>query len=476
MKTQTVLCARPGWVRVALWLLLTCAGWGLSQAVPPMQSPDENQHIARAYLLGQGVWGLVAPPGEMSGGAIDAGLTTYIRQYMRLAGHPDLRLRADEQAALRQLTWQGNGARIHFEMPGTGYYLPLVYIPHAATLRMSEELGLRIHTSYQLVRFVVLGCTLALIMWSFSLLGPGMAVAGVLLLPMMVFQLILPTLDGFTTALALVAVGLFARLLQHPGALHAPRWGPAALGMCLLVVVTSRVHLLPMGLFLVVLGLRHRRWSDAAWGIAVLACAAAWLAFAIGNTVDTRIPRDHSTTELLQAYLRAPWDFVTLLANTWLNEDLQQFYGRSFIGILGWLDAPLPNTFYPWIGTGLLLCMWGGLSLSTVATDWVFRATMLMVTLVSLAFIFFALLITWTPHPAQVIAGVQGRYFLVPALLLGYSLHGSYSSPHTPIRAPHAGCALNTLTTVQALRMLFLIIFTMLCMAALVSSLHIRYA
>ena len=29
---------------------------------------------------------------------------------------------------------------------------------------------------------------------------------------------------------------------------------------------------------------------------------------------------------------------------------------------------------------------------------------------------------TWTPHPAQVIDGVVGRYLLIPALLLSYGV------------------------------------------------------
>ena len=47
-----------------------------------MQSPDENQHIARAYSVAQGEWSLTAPPGKMSGGMVDAGLEEYIGKYM----------------------------------------------------------------------------------------------------------------------------------------------------------------------------------------------------------------------------------------------------------------------------------------------------------------------------------------------------------------------------------------------------------
>ena len=38
--------------------------------------------------------------------------------------------------------------------------------------------------------------------------------------------------------------------------------------------------------------------------------------------------------------------------------------------------------------------------------------------------IFLSQLVTWTAHPATLIEGVQGRYFVMPMVLLGYVLSG----------------------------------------------------
>lgn len=403
--------------------------WLFSQWVPPMQSPDENQHIARAYLVGHGEWILQAPQGKMSGGMVDTGLAYFIRQNMLLAGKPEVRLPEGEQALLQTLAWQGEGSRSHFfEMPGTGYYLPLVYLPHALGLQLGERLGLSISATYQWTRFIVLGSSAALMLWAFSMLRPPSGVLGVLLLPMALFQALLPTLDGFTTALTLVVLALFARALEN-----GPDWKlQAIMNGCLLIVLTSRTHLLPMAALPFVLALYRYRASDAVWGLAVLAGTIAWLAFAVTSTVDTRIPRDHGTLELIRHYLVTPWDFFSILAKTWLHPEFRIFYWHSFIGILGWLDAPLVPSFYPWIAGGLLLCMVMGTSLPANKRDAVFRLSLLAIAALSFLLIFFALLVTWTPHPAHVITGVQGRYFLVPALLLGYVLGGSTPSCPNP--------------------------------------------
>ena len=419
----------PTWNYFLLWLVLSSTGWLFSQWIPPMQSPDENQHIARAYLVGRGDWFLQAPPGKMSGGMVDAGLTDFIHQHMRLAGKATTRLSPEEQTHLQALTWQSDGARSHFEMPGTGYYLPLVYLPHALGLQLGERLGLSISVSYQWTRFIVLGSSVALMLWAFSLLRPPSGVLGVLLLPMALFQIVLPTLDGFTTALVLVVLALFARSLEKD-----LDWKlQAIMNGCLLMVLTSRVHLLPMAALPFVSAWHQRRASDAAWGLAVLVGTFSWLAFAVTSTVDTRIVRAHGTLELIHHYLAEPWDFFSILARTWLDPELRAFYQYSFIGILGWLDAPLVQAFYPWITGGLLLCMVMGTCLPVNRRDVVFRLSLLAVSVLSFLLIFFALLVTWTPHPARVIAGVQGRYFIVPALLLGYVLGGN--APFSPSAA-----------------------------------------
>jgi len=73
----------------------------------------------------------------------------------------------------------------------------------------------------------------------------------------------------------------------------------------------------------------------------------------------------------------------------------------------------------------------------------------------SLGIIFLALLVTFTPHPATLVQGIQGRYFLVPTLLMAYAL-----SNHQRI---------------QAVRWLLLLVFSILALSALITALISRY-
>lgn len=437
-----------------------------------MQSPDENHHIARAYLLGQGGWGLQTAPGKMSGGMIDAGLEEYIQLNMFLAGKPGFKFTEPERAYIHQIAWQSASSKKYFEMPGTGYYLPLVYLPHALGLRVSEALDLSIHHSYQVTRLLVLGASMGLILWALSIFNPGPGVLAMLLLPMTLFQMLLPTIDGFTTALSLMVVALFARGFQNATDSDDTIISSFFASACLLLVVTSRIHLLPMLLLPFVSSWRRRKFSDAVWGTGVAVIAAAWMILALTQTVDTRIPRMHTTSELLKHYSIAPWEFFIVLWKTLSSTDMREFYWHSFIGILGWLDAPLLKTHYIWISGGLLLCILFTISPPRSMKDMAFRSTMLFISIASTLLIFFALLITWTPHPTETIAGVQGRYFIIPAILFCIALHGINSKKNPAQGRTHLTTTRSALLGIQYL---LVTLFAAMCFFILVSSLNARY-
>lgn len=459
--TSMQAVARGSGGKLLLCLALAVAAWMLSQRIPPLQSPDESHHLARAYLLAHGELTLTTPPGRMSGGRVDDGLVAFMDRYLSLAGQPTRRLDARERAEADGQAWLGEQHRSFFEMPGTGYYLPLVYLPQALGLRLGEWVGLSIGPSYQLARVGVQLSCLLLLVWSVALHRPPPLVLAVLLLPMSVFQFLSPTLDGLTTSLALLAISVFLQTLRTG---RTTRSGAAwTLALSLLLVVTSRVHLLPMLLMPFFLFWRSRQHRDLHLALALALVSLAWVAYALLSTTDFRVARSHGTTEVLRHYLHTPMDFARVLWRTLLDADQRGFYARSFVGILGWLDAPLRPYFYPWLGAGLILCGLASLSWPRDRTDAQARVLLLLLAAASALLVFLALLLTWTPHPASVVAGVQGRYFVVPALLVAHGLAG-VCPPQKP-GLPQ-----------QLAKWLLLAVFAGLSLTALMAALQARYA
>jgi len=405
------------------YLIILLLAVGGSYFIPPMQSPDENQHIAKAYLVAQGDWLLTTAPGKMSGGYVDDGLRDFIQGHMQLSGRPDFRLSPEEKDRLKRLAWSGEQNRSFMEIPGTGFYLPLIYLPHAMAIKAGELARLSIHHTYYLTRIFVMAIAIALMLVAFSLHRPGTLALGILLLPMGVFQLLSPTLDGITTSLSLLAVSLFLAFQSKP-----QRPATFYLLACLLILIaTTRIHLAPLLLLLFIIGWQQKNRKYLGLGLFASCFTLFWIVFSIKTTVDNRIPRDISSLEALRYYVIHPVDFAQVLFNTVTNSEMMNFYFQSFIGKLGWLDTNLTLWHYPVFGTCLILfALLNAFAPFNKANHAIARSSLAATALLSVLAIFTALLISWTPHPATIVHGIQGRYFIVPFLLLAYALHGLF--------------------------------------------------
>lgn len=404
-------------------LLVVCALLGvLAHLIPPIQSPDEHNHLARAYLVSKGKLLLETPTGANSGGAVDVNLVQFWTPYLyTVATNAQRRLSASDVDHLEHLRWSGDSQFV--EMPNTGYYMPLVYAPQALGLWLGRSLDLTIASSYGLARWITLlvcMCLLAGAAWAYK---PSPLAIALMLLPMSLFQMLSPTLDGVTNCTAVLVLSLFMRMHDRecpPGVASL-----LVLALGILALTTSRTQLI--GLLVLPFFVALQRRSMVGWwvGGVVSVLTLAWTWYALSSVVDLRVVRLHSTAELLQRYALAPWEFVEIVLASLSDATQFQFYQQSFIGILGWLDTALPAVAYPALWIGLGACAFVSIDVPRSTSDWQMRTLLLALALASAGLAFLAMLLIWTPPGASLVQGVQGRYFLVPSLMVAYALSGS---------------------------------------------------
>jgi uncharacterized membrane protein len=432
---------------VLAWLAAVLAAALVAALVPPFQSPDEHSHIMRAYMLSRGRLALQTPPGGSSGGPIDTELLLFMRPYLQkvVTGRAK-HLEGEERRATHAMRWSGK--ELFFPIPGTGYYLPVIYAPHAAGLAIGQALDLTIIQSLRLARLLCIAAGIALLAAAWRVLRPPPLAVALLLLPMTMFQLLSPTLDGITTCIAVLALSLAMRRATDPA--PPPRWQAWALPVCLLLLATTRVHLFPLVLLPFWFGWRERSWREAAVGAVVLVAALAWTAYALTHTVDQRVVREFSTRQVLGFYALRPQEFLRLVWVSCTDATLGPQYAKSFVGILGWLDTELAQYWYPvlWAALGAFAVLSLALARPRVAGST--RLVLAGLSIASAALVFFALLVTWSPHPAKLIEGVQGRYFIVPALGLAYAAARPAGAPRPP-RWPWALLAVYAAAALYAL-------------------------
>jgi hypothetical protein len=408
---------------VALMALLLLQGLG--RLVPPLQSPDELSHMVRIASLTEGQWKPVTPAGFNTGGNFDVALAALSRTYVPLIRERDPDVPQAYRDSARTQGWLHQSA--FGEAPGSAVYLPVVYAPAAAGLALGRSLGWSVLESYHLARLASQLACAALVGLAVWIWAPPLLAWTVLLLPMSLFQLVSPVVDGPAHALTLFVLSLFMRLWSE----GPPRSRGWAWVWCaaLVVLVTSRMHLAPLLLLPLALLWQHRsaRWAGL-WLVCVVA-TGAWVAWVLGSVVDHRVQRDLSTGQVLLYYLMHPMEAWEVFERTVTEESRLGFLYDSFIGNLGWLDTRLADAAYVDLGWALMAAAVLSLPFrpAGIRTLWA-RLLLVFGAVASVLLAFALMLLTWSPFPTQMIEGVQGRYFIAPALMVAYGL-GRFERP-----------------------------------------------
>ncbi|MDP4077954.1 DUF2142 domain-containing protein [Acidovorax sp. A1169] len=443
----------------ALGFAIAC---GMMQLIPAFQSPDEIVHLLRADMVAHGqplLKGLEPDVRGKTGGWVDIHFFLFSQWMQKIVGpHRDRSLSpAWLMSEATRFDWMDD--EVFVDASATGYYAPFIYLPHALGLKLARALDLSLGHSYQLTRMLVTLLVLGVVFWAWQTGPPSVLLQALLLMPMALFQIISPTIDGLCFALALLVLSLFMLQWQEG---KATRWQAFAFYFSIFLLVTSRTNLIPMVLLPLVLLLRHWSWQRLAATATLLAASAGWTLYGLVHTQDHRVVRALSTGQIIGTYLRDPLDFLRLVGRTIADPFQGHLIASSFVGNLGWADAPIPGVALAAIGCGLLLA--AGLTVAATSyqkADVGIRATLLVAAVGSALLAFFALAVTWNDYPTRVIEGLQGRYFIIPAMLLAAALGPVRLTPaHRPWPAGHR---------------VFVLLYATFCLGAMATTLQGRY-
>ena len=415
--------------RAVFCAFLLISGLVLSTLTPPLQSPDEGSHLARAYFLANGGFFLEKQDGVgNSGGRVDLGWIAFNGAFSRFPFNQAQKLSAADIAQARSI--KHHGTREFLEAPGVGYYFPLIYLPQAVALFIGERLNFPIYRTYKLARFFALAAAAGLLLGALRLYPVNPLALGLLVLPMSLFQSASSSMDAMTYGVATLALCLFMKVREMRE--DAPERYFLGLAALLFLLGTTRLHMLPLLSLLPAAYIFTRRKRHLAVSFCVIAGVLAWTLAAAVLTADTRIAQGASKAGIALYYVLSPASFVRVLGDTLGSVDIIKFYYQSFIGNLGWLDTPLHGAQYSILFSLLALLGLSAINVAFLRHHWRLSLFFLANVVLSVLLTFFALLTTWTPHPATVIDGVQGRYFLLPALVLAFALGPAGTSSAIP--------------------------------------------
>jgi uncharacterized membrane protein len=387
---------------------------------PPFQVADEPAHFLRAYQVSEGTL-VGSRQGPAAGGPIPASLPAIVSRVGtdRIVFHPDIRQSLDDMRAGFRIPLEPD-RRIFAHFGNTVLYGPVAYLPQALGIGVGRLLGLAPLWFVYLGRVANLAVWLALGYWTLRI--TPLAEWGMFLLflmPMTLFQAASLSADAPTNGLAALLTAQCARVaLAMTGPVTGGVWALVA-GLSLAVTLVKPSFALLAALPLLV---PPRRFGGpgrylghmAAILLPVLLLGVVWLWLVRDLVVPLNAARPDPPAQLA-LILAKPARFAMVLVNTLIGQ--WHTWTMGFVGVLGWLDAPLPE----WLVWSYMGTLAAGVVASTRLAArprlWQ-RGLVLGVWLASAGAIILLNYLVWTAVGSDVARGIQGRHLIAAAPLL----------------------------------------------------------
>ncbi|MDW5500237.1 DUF2142 domain-containing protein [Pseudomonas lundensis] len=389
---------------------------------PPFSSPDEGNHLSRANGLLQGYFILkpVSADGS-SGAAVDVSLDKMTNLFDSTLRESSKWTLEDSVNEMKALSWSDRF--VLKGMPNVSFYTPTVYMPQALGFAIGKMMGLDLYSSYNLANAITFSVCLIMLLLAYGIYPIPAFSLVFLLMPMSLFQLFSPTIDGLSMSFTILAMSCFMKLVTDRGSKNYI-WLSLLMALCIFSAAGSRANLLLMSFMPLWLFFKNRKRSDLLFFALTISMTFIWTIYSLINTHDGGVGRHpgYSNFELVSYYLKHPFTFASIFINTITDTSTLDFYFKSMVGVLGWLDAPVSNAAFYFFSVAII----SSVLMAIFSRGGKGRDTSIFIVvlaLLSLLLIFPALLSQWSPFPTDNIIGVQGRYFIIPALILGYAFN-----------------------------------------------------
>ncbi len=444
-----VLFSRSG-IQVCFLVIALPSSMLLAFLTPPFQNPDEIAHVLRADQVARGGWrgervdcasaadpvlcrisdevafGLVGNQPTL-GGKVDLGLLRLASIYRALPFNPDRTATRTMNEAARVIGFAQVPHLAAFT--NTAAYSPLFYLPPAAAIGVARSLGLTPLVALRLARIVNLLVTLGVATLALRLcLRGARSMAVLLILPMSLALSASVAPDGMMFAAAALGAAILSRAMQRQSGLSWCDIG--VLAAILLALSLPRPPYVVLGLLVLTAPVATPVGSAASWRSLLLRFAVmlpaglgvvGWIAAVSSVIIPVPVAHDGLRPDMagqLAFLLADPLRLTSVLQQTLARQAYT--LGYQAIGVLGWLDTPLPRTVYVATIAALALALAADMGAEDrrpgpSATVFALGLGTLGIVAVGLSL---ALYVSYSPPGYPVVVGLQGRYFLPPLLMI----------------------------------------------------------
>lgn len=399
--------------------------------IPPFQSPDEDSHFKRAYVISKGHLYPESRSGVV-GFDIPREMAIYINEKMTFIGNRDRKYNYSEQVLDDKLP--KDYSEVVFQSFSTVDVTPIAYIVPATGIvfgkvttkiigmeNISTSVMLHFARFFSLMMYVTLVClaikTTPILKKTFCLIG---------LLPMSIALAVAISYDSLVIALSMLSTAIIFKLIFNKDVEKVSYKDLIVLGIIAFILLT--VKTVYVTVLIPLIFVPKEKWGGKIFSI--LKCfgiivGIAGILYILNKIPSLNLQRNavqNSSGEQLQYIIHNPLTYLkTLLKTMWGNRN---FYYTGLIGTFGLIDTFIPSVYVVMYSFAAFAVVVSDFSLCQFKFKWKYKFIAVLASIATIGAIFTGMYILWTSMElgvgAEVITGVQGRYFIpiIPLLMV----------------------------------------------------------
>ncbi|KHD34622.1 hypothetical protein NL50_16480 [Clostridium acetobutylicum] len=384
----------------------------------PFQDPDEPIHFYRAYQISTG---------QMFEQKNNSGIGGYLPQNLIKTSEnlsEDIKAKSNKKQDINKIKYYLNlplnKNKVAFnDFRSATIYSDIVYIPQSIGINLAKIFRASALYMMYFGRIANLICWTIIVFFSVKLIPfKKNLMAFLALTPMNLYQAASLSADAMTNSMAFLSIALVLRYaFGEEEAKLTKRQIVTMIIAFTLLAFSKRIYFVMCILFFIIPMKKFNSKKDYIGTFVIMlgACLMSLVTVSvISKILAIKVSAGSYTPGQMEFVLSHPITYIHILLRTFHFK--MSFYAISFIGVFGWLDTRLPLNLYLFYGVALVLIALFEHTLIEKNKD---RIIMFIVFIINVGLIMSALYVSWTPKAANIIEGIQGRYFIPIIPLLG---------------------------------------------------------
>lgn len=401
---------------------------------PPFQVPDEVNHFYRAYQISEGNFVSIKQNGRV-GGYVPESLVLFADTYKKLPYNSYSKVNNEYIRNTKKIPLQADKV-VFKDFPNSAYYSPVSYIPQSITIFVLRSFNCSPFYLLYISRLLTLAFWIIVVYIAIKIMPfQKWLLAFLALLPMSLSINSSISADVVTNGLSF----LFIACVLNVAFVRKKFSNKDLLSLSILIVLLASAKLLYVVLvllFLLIPVSKFRSLKNYFFVFASILILGLGTSFFVKKNIDSiYTPYDKYNKEYVEyatigqnADMSQQIDYIrnnkVLTINNFLRSfgNEFQYMTKSYIGILGWADTPLPIWLVciNYLGV-FLLALFGfhGENSLTILQ----RIILIGVTGLAIILIMLSQYLTWVPVGGDQVYPLQGRYFIpiFPLIFLIFS-------------------------------------------------------